>query len=63
MNIKRFPTKEGYKLWLDQPEAVVEILDYTPQSEENVQKSEVQEKCSERDISNINEKAKEQDKT
>jgi len=65
MNTRRFPTKEGYKLWLDQPEAVVEILDYTSQSEENVQTSQVREKCSgsEKDVSNINEEAKQQDKT
>lgn len=36
-NTKRFPTKRGYKLWLEQPEAVVEVLDYTPQSKETVQ--------------------------
>jgi len=61
MNTRRFPTKEGYKLWLDQPEAVVEILDYTPQSEKNVQKSQVQEKCAEKDVLNINEETKEQE--
>jgi len=39
MNTKRYPTKEGYKLWLDQPESIVEILDFTPKSKnKNVQK-------------------------
>lgn len=32
MNAKKFPTKKGYRLWLDQPQAIVEILDYTPNS-------------------------------
>ncbi|EZA61428.1 hypothetical protein DMN91_003689 [Ooceraea biroi] len=53
-NAKRFPTKKGYKLWLDQPEAVIEMLDYTPQSKKNTQKSDAQEK-----VANIDEEAKE----
>ncbi|XP_071564650.1 uncharacterized protein Rpp21 [Temnothorax nylanderi] len=32
MNTKRYPTKKGYKIWLDQPESVVEMLDFTPKS-------------------------------
>ncbi|KYQ59611.1 Ribonuclease P protein subunit p21 [Trachymyrmex zeteki] len=32
MNSKRYPTKKGYKLWLDQPESLVRILDFTPKS-------------------------------
>ncbi|XP_046589523.1 uncharacterized protein LOC107220614 isoform X1 [Neodiprion lecontei] len=26
---RKFPTKKGYKLWADQPEALVELFDYT----------------------------------
>ncbi|XP_046739555.1 ribonuclease P protein subunit p21 isoform X2 [Diprion similis] len=34
---RKFPTKKGYKLWADQPEALVELFDYTPkQSVDNV---------------------------
>jgi len=32
MNTKRYPTKKGYELWLDQPESTVEMLDFTPKS-------------------------------
>lgn len=40
-NIKRFPMTKGYKLWLDQPEAIIEILDYTPKPRnENIKKSD-----------------------
>lgn len=40
MNTKRYPTKRGYKMWLDQPESIVETLDFTPKSKnENFQKS------------------------
>lgn len=30
MNSKKYPTKKGYKLWIDQPEAIVETLHYVP---------------------------------
>lgn len=33
MNVRKFPTKRGHKLWLDQPEAIVEILYYAQKSE------------------------------
>ncbi|XP_014479427.1 PREDICTED: ribonuclease P protein subunit p21 [Dinoponera quadriceps] len=33
MNTKRFPTRKGYKLWLDEPQAVFKIFDYTPEEE------------------------------
>lgn len=36
MNSKRYPTKKGYKIWLDEPESIVETLDFTPNK--NVQK-------------------------
>ncbi|XP_012234166.1 uncharacterized protein Rpp21 [Linepithema humile] len=43
-NTKRFPTKKEYKLWVDQPEAVVETLDYTSKSKnEGIQKRNLQE--------------------
>ncbi|XP_011882058.1 PREDICTED: ribonuclease P protein subunit p21 [Vollenhovia emeryi] len=32
MNAKMYPTRKGYKLWLEQPESVVETLDFTPKS-------------------------------
>lgn len=38
MNSKRYPTKKGYKIWLDKPESIVETLDFTPKSNKNVQK-------------------------
>jgi len=39
MNAKRYPTKKGHKLWLDQPESVVQTLDFTPKSKnKNFQK-------------------------
>jgi Sec7-like guanine-nucleotide exchange factor len=44
MNTKRFPTKREYELWIDQPEAVVETLDYMSKStNEDVQKPNLQE--------------------
>ncbi|XP_032665414.1 ribonuclease P protein subunit rpr2 isoform X1 [Odontomachus brunneus] len=43
MNIKRFPTKKGHKLWLDDPQAIIEILDYTPRlKKEDVQQTDPQ---------------------
>lgn len=52
MNTKRYPMKQGYKMWLDQPESIVEMLDFTPKSKnENFQKSGSE---------NISEKVKEQ---
>ncbi|XP_047366719.1 ribonuclease P protein subunit p21 [Vespa velutina] len=30
LNSKKYPTKRGYKLWIDQPEAIVETLHYVP---------------------------------
>ncbi|XP_020279796.1 ribonuclease P protein subunit p21 isoform X2 [Pseudomyrmex gracilis] len=33
MNVRKFPTKRGHKLWIDQPEAIVQILDYAQKSE------------------------------
>lgn len=39
MSTKRYPTKKGYKLWLDQPESVIEVLDFIPKSKnKNFQK-------------------------
>ncbi|XP_012539312.1 ribonuclease P protein subunit rpr2 [Monomorium pharaonis] len=39
MYTKRYPMKKEYKLWIDQPESVAEILDFTPKSKnENIQK-------------------------
>ncbi|XP_011162210.2 ribonuclease P protein subunit rpr2 isoform X1 [Solenopsis invicta] len=38
MYTKRYPTKKGYKLWLDQPESVVETLYFKPKSKETLQK-------------------------
>lgn len=32
---RRIPTKKGYKLWADQPEALVELFDYTPKLNED----------------------------
>ncbi|KAL0105591.1 hypothetical protein PUN28_015823 [Cardiocondyla obscurior] len=36
MNTKRYPTKKGCKLWLDQSESLVETLDFT--KNKNVEK-------------------------
>lgn len=36
---KRFPTKKGYSLWSDQPEALVEFFDYTPKPIEEFQET------------------------
>jgi len=48
-NTKRFPTTKGYKLWLDQPEAIIETLDYTPKPKnENIQKSDAPEEMKEK---------------
>lgn len=30
LNSKKYPTRKGYKLWIDQPEAIVEVLHYVP---------------------------------
>ncbi|XP_072760717.1 uncharacterized protein Rpp21 [Anoplolepis gracilipes] len=57
MNTKRFPTRKGYKLWLDQPEAIIETLDYTPKPKnENVRKSDPSEEIKETKINSKNEK-------
>lgn len=54
MNVKKFPMKKGYKLWLDQPEAVVEILDYSQKSEDkSTSKPDLRE-----EISNTSEELK-----
>lgn len=59
MNIKRFPTKKGHKLWVDDPQAIIEILDYTPRlKKENVQQSDPQEKI----LTDLNLKKKKQNK-
>lgn len=40
---KRIPVKPKYKLWLDQPEAVAEILQYENSYEESNKKAEIDE--------------------
>lgn len=41
MNTKRYPTKKGYELWLDQAESTVRTLDFTPRPKnKNLQKSD-----------------------
>lgn len=58
-NTKRFPTKKEYKLWIEQPEAVVETLHYTTKSNnEGIQKPNLQETLNARGKSknNINPK-------
>ncbi|KAL2737838.1 ribonuclease P protein subunit p21 [Vespula squamosa] len=30
LNSKKYPTRKGYKLWIDQPEAIVETFHYVP---------------------------------
>ncbi|XP_066591301.1 uncharacterized protein Rpp21 isoform X1 [Prorops nasuta] len=30
---RKYPTKQGYKLWIEQPGAVIQTLDYTPKLE------------------------------
>lgn len=40
LNSKKYPTKKGYKLWIDQPEAIVEVLHYIPkQKSQNCDKT------------------------
>lgn len=32
LSVKRYPTKKGYKLWIEQPNSVVQIFNYAPKS-------------------------------
>lgn len=58
-NTKRFSTKKRYKLWLDQPQATIEILDYTPKSKkENAQNPVPQEESSNTPEKVVNEQGK-----
>lgn len=50
MNTKRFPVKEGYELWPDQPKAVIETLDYTPKPKNEIKKSDASEKIEEKEV-------------
>lgn len=43
---KKFPTKEGYKLWWDQPEAVRCVFDYTPKPQIESLKSGIESSAS-----------------
>lgn len=55
MHTKRFPTRKGYKLWLDQSEAIVETLNYAPKPKtENIKKSDVPETIKEKKVNSKN---------
>ncbi|KAG7211859.1 hypothetical protein KM043_011080 [Ampulex compressa] len=47
MNSKRYPTGKGYKLWTDQPESTIQLLDYTLKTKDKFHaKNEAEKKVS-----------------
>ncbi|XP_043590803.1 ribonuclease P protein subunit rpr2 isoform X1 [Bombus pyrosoma] len=44
LSVKRYPTKEGHKLWIEQPNSVVQIFNYAPKSLDNKSNIEVKKK-------------------
>ena len=41
-NTKKMPTKKGYKLWSDQPEAVRCVFNYTPKPQIEFLKAQIE---------------------
>ncbi|KAL6259488.1 hypothetical protein P5V15_009407 [Pogonomyrmex californicus] len=53
MNIRKFVMRKGYKLWLEQPESIIETLDFTAKSKnKNTQKCSSAEVLSKKKDSN-----------